>query len=234
MKGPWKEEVRAIHARMDAEVTAWQQAYAAGGGKIHCGRGCVNCCRLAVEATYPEALAAAEAFSGDQLSSLEGWVGGLKEMLMGSTDLKDYLRLYRQRMAGCPFVEEDGACGIYGVRPLACRALLSTRNPDWCGIDLGALHPLERQAFLSSLDPSVVAWPTHYAAAPQDAGRELEAEISLRMAQLYGFSLSGNFPYLVWLIVKRDLGMMVLRGEESVRALLREEGVPSFLARIGI
>lgn len=228
------EEVGAMHARMDSAVGAWRETYAAEGGKIHCGRGCANCCRLAVEATYGEALHAVEALSCRHLGLLREWVERLKKNTAGSADLKEYLRRYRQTMEGCPFLEEDGACGIYEVRPLACRSLQSTRNPDWCGVDLGSLHPLEQKAFLSSLDPAVVAWPTHYAAAPQQAGRELESAISLRMAQLYGFSLSGNFPFLVWLIRERDLGGAICEGEKSVRDLLGREGENTFLARVGI
>lgn len=228
------EEVKAKHDQMDSEVSSWMHAHAVSGGTIFCGRGCSNCCSLAVETTYGEALRAAEALSREQLRILDEWVQRLKVNAAGAGDPKEYLRQYRQTMGGCPLVEKDGACGLYEVRPLACRALHSTRNSAWCGIDLGGLHPLEQKAFLSSLDPSVVAWPTHYAAVPQQTGRALESAISLRMAQLHGFSLSGNFPFLLWLIRKRDLAGAVSEGGQAVRALLGREGGNVFLARVGI
>lgn len=205
-----------------------------GGGKIHCRRGCANCCRLAVEATLPEALAAAQALSGSQAAALADHVERLRENLRGAADLRGYLRSYREKMRGCPFLEGDGACGIYDVRPLACRALLSTRNPEWCGVDLSALHPLEKQAFLSGLDPAVVAFPTHYAAAPQEAGRELEEAAAIETVRRWGFSLSGNFPFLVWLARERGLAEAGARGREGVAELLQREGDGlSFLLRLG-
>ncbi len=145
----------------------------------------------------------------------------------GAADLKDYLRRQRQQVGPCPFLAADGACGIYAQRPLACRSLYSTRHPDYCVTDFSAMHPLEKQAFLSSLDRDLVAFPTHYAAAPQELGRELESELIWQMREVLGFSLTGSFPLLVWLVREKGLAAVAGQGIGAVRKLLAEESIDS-------
>ncbi len=225
--GDWPQALlstsTALQRTMDEAVLDWKNAYEGSGGKIYCRRGCGNCCRLAVHATFPEALVIARALSASQAEALERYAQALRSHLYGVEHPAAYLRAHRRNAGFCPFLGSQGECGIYAVRPFACRALLSTRNPDYCGIDLSALHPLEQKAFLSSLDPAVVAFPTHYAAAPQASGRALELQLLERMSRVFGFSLGGNLALLVWLIRERGLEEAVGEGKEAVAALLRAE-----------
>lgn len=217
--------IRQQLALFDEKAGASAETFAAGRGRIYCGRGCRNCCNLAVQCTFTEALPVAEALSDEQAATLGGHVARLRQHLAEVSDLKSYLRLHRQAIGCCPFLGADGACGIYAVRPFACRALLSTRPADWCAVDFAELHPLEKQAYLSSLDPAVVAWPTHYLAAPRDLAQEMEAAAAWRMFDTFGFTLSGNLPFLVWLEKEYRLSAVAAQGHAATLALLEEEGL---------
>lgn len=217
--------VRQQHALFDEKAGAAAEGFKAGGGRIYCGRGCRNCCNLAVQCTFTEALPVAEALSDEHAAALRGHVGRLRQHLKEAADLKSYLHLHRQTIGYCPFLEADGACGVYTVRPFACRSLLSTRPAEWCAVDFAELHPLEKQAYLSSLDPAVVAWPTHYLAAPRDLAQEVEAAAAWRMFDTFGFTLSGNLPFLVWLEKEYRLSAVAAQGHAATLALLEKEGL---------
>lgn len=219
-----KEQVRALHENFERSTDAWLTGRSAAGQRIYCGRGCAGCCTLTVNATLPEAVLAGEALDDIQQAALRAHIPRLLEVAASAVDLKSYLRRQRREVGPCPFLNIRGACGLYGRRPLACRSLYATRPPDYCTVDFAALHPLERQAFLSSLDRDLVAFPTHYAAAPQDLGRELEAALSWRMREVLGFSLTGSFPLLVWLAREKDLAG---QGVNEIRRLLANEGIES-------
>lgn len=218
-----KDEIRQQQAFFDEQTRSAVAACTAGGGRIYCGRGCRSCCTLAVHCTFTEALLVAEALGEAQAAVLSEHVARLRRLSEEAVDLKSYLRLHRQKIGNCPFLEADGACGVYAMRPFACRSLLSTRPADWCAVDFADLHPLEKQAYLSSLDPALVAWPTHYLAAPRELGQELEAAAFWRMHDNFGFTLSGNLPFLIWLEVKYRLSGMAAMGHAAVLALLEKE-----------
>ncbi|HEY7746793.1 MAG TPA: YkgJ family cysteine cluster protein [Desulfuromonadales bacterium] len=219
------EEVRQQQTLFDEKTGAAAEGFTAGGGHIYCRRGCRNCCNLAVQCTFAEALTVAEALGDAQTARLRGHVARLRQHLEEVADLKSYLRLHRQKIGCCPFLEADGACGVYAARPFACRSLLSTRPADWCAVDFAELHPLEKQAYLSSLDPAVVAWPTHYLAAPRDLAREMEAATAWRMFDAFGFTLSGNLSFLVWLEKEYRLSAVAAQGHAATLDLLEKEGL---------
>jgi Fe-S-cluster containining protein len=216
-------EVLALYARLDDSSRHWIRAYEENGGRVYCRKGCSNCCRLAVHATFPEAVAIAETLVPHQIATLCGYVEALRPHLCQTADMSSYLRTHRREAGFCPFLTAEGGCGIYPVRPLSCRSLLSTRNSDYCGIDLSTLHPLEAKAFLSSLNPAVVAFPTHYAAAPQEVGQGLETAALRLMTQAFGFTLCGNLTALLWLIRGRGLAEAVAQGAAAVADLLEQE-----------
>jgi hypothetical protein len=220
-----KAEIRQQQALFDEKAGVAAEDFTAGGGRITCGRGCRNCCNLAVQCTFTEALQVAEALSDGHAATLGGHVARLLKHLGEVSDLKSYLRLHRQTIGYCPFLEADGACGVYAARPFACRSLLSTRPADWCAVDFAELHPLEKQAYLSSLDPAVVAWPTHYLATPRDLAQEMEAAAAWRMLDTFGFTLSGNLPFLVWLEKEYRLSAVAAQGHAATLALLEKEGL---------
>jgi len=219
------DKIRTQQAVFDAETGAAAEKLRTAGGRIHCDRGCRNCCNLAVQCTFPEALAVAGMLDKEYDSYLNRHVERLRQHMGKVSDLKSYLRLHRRTIGFCPFLAADGACSVYAARPFACRSLLSTRPADWCAVDFADLHPLEKQAYLSSLDPAVVAWPTHYLAAPRDLAREREAAAAWEMRDAFGFTLGGNLPVLVWAERQHRLSEAVASGLPETVALLEETGL---------
>jgi len=218
-----KDEVRRQQSFFDEKIRTAVDDCTTSGGRIYCHRGCRNCCNLAVQCTFTEALLIADTLGEKHTAVLHEHISRLRQHIGEAVDLKSYLRLHRQRIGFCPFLEADGSCGVYSMRPFACRSLLSTRPADWCAVDFAELHPLEKQAFLSSLDPNLVAWPTHYLAAPRDLGQELESAAFWNMHVTFGFTLSGNLPFLVWLVREYGLCAVAAKGYAEVQSLLEKE-----------
>lgn len=206
---------RQIAAIYDAE----------GDVTLYCAKGCSNCCSLAVNCSFPEAVAIAHALSAAQRQQLADKLPILQQLCRQAENLKQFLRLFRDRLGGCPFLDREGDCSIYKLRPFSCRSLLSTRNSSWCAVDFADLHPQEKEAFLSSLDHQVVAFPTHYLAASQELGLEYESLSLSRMRDSFGFSLSGNLLYQVWLEGEYRLSEVIELGYAKTRGFLEEEGV---------
>lgn len=188
---------------------------------IFCAKGCSNCCSLSVNCSFPEAVAIAKELTAEQRQNLVEKLPLLRQISQQAENLKQFLRQFRKQIGGCPFLHpEDGSCRIYPRRPFSCRALLSTRNSSWCAVDFADLHPLEKEAFLSSLDPEVVAFPTHYLATSQELGLELEALAMAAMRDEFGISLSGNLIYQVWLELEHQLSDVVPEGWDTTRSFL--------------
>ncbi|NIQ11621.1 MAG: YkgJ family cysteine cluster protein, partial [Gammaproteobacteria bacterium] len=137
--------------------------------------------------------------------------------------LKDYLRRHRSEIGPCPFLDSQDFCSIYSSRPLSCRALLSTRPAEWCRIDFSELDHWDKQAFESSLDRKVVAWPSHYVAATQDYAREMETQLMVEMQQQQGWALSGNFAVMTWLEVNCQLNEANLTREQVQQVLTENQ-----------
>lgn len=217
--------VRNCQQQLDAATTRHCADYAARGGRIFCGPGCSNCCSLVVNATLPEALAVAATLSPSQSAALKAHVERLLAGWDDQRDLKGYLRWHRQSVGLCPLLNEGGECGVYPLRPLACRALLATRPADWCAVDFGTLPSLEKELFMASLDRTAVAFPTHYFAASQELGEELEQRLTSAQQQNWGFSLSGNLSALIYLALEFGLGEVVGQGGAAVAGLLQHSGL---------
>ncbi len=191
--------------------------------QVYCSSGCCNCCSLTVNCSFAEALLLARNINPEQRILLNEKIDELRKISLGSGDLKDFLRQFRDQLGGCPLlIAEEGNCSLYPQRPYSCRALLSTRNSNWCAVDFATLHPLEKEAFLSSLDPEVVAFPTHYLAAPQETGLELESVLLRAMREEFGVSLSGNLIYLLWLELEHQLSGIIPQGFVTTRRYLEE------------
>lgn len=212
------------YAGFDAFIRAWIADYARAGGRIHCGRGCSGCCSLVVNATYPEALFLADALTDRQAGRVASHVARLKALLPTCGDLKAYLGRHRTEIGPCPLLEE-GCCGAYERRPSSCRSLLATLDSRWCSADFGALSRAEKEAFVAGLDRSVVAFPMHYAAAPQELGQELEERGSREMRERFGFSLYGNLTVLLHLEREHALSSAVQEGVRATAELLARTGL---------
>jgi Fe-S-cluster containining protein len=217
---------------MDMLCTSAAVDYCSGGGEIFCGKGCGSCCTLAVNCSAAEAFLVGKALDKRQQEKLTDYIEKLKEVAGKAVDMKDYLRLHRKELGGCPFLEE-GICGIYSVRPISCRALLATKESRWCGVDFSELASTEKLAFVESLDRRAVAFPMHYLASTQETGQILEAELSLQMLQEHGFSLYGSMPVLVYLFAEHDLFDCFGKGADTVMTAATAAGLASsFLLQV--
>lgn len=219
-----KEEVRMQEAFFDAEIGEWLENHGASGGRIFCARGCSACCSLAVNTTLVEALRIADALTDGQVARIAERADRLREISAGAPDLKSYLRQHRRLPGGCPLLAANGSCGVYGVRPFSCRALLATRESRWCAADFAELSPEEKRLFVESLDPAVAAFPMHYVAATQRLGEELEALAAGRMAAVFGFAIYGNLAVLVHLEREHRLSAAVAAGATETERLLARTG----------
>lgn len=225
-------DVENGHRWMDLLCTSAIAEYCSRGGEIFCAQGCSGCCTLAVNCTATEALRVAETLTDQQRQGLSVHVDKLTGKIRIIEGLKEYLRMHRKELDGCPFLDH-GSCGVYPVRPLSCRALLSTRESRWCAVDFSAIPSTEKMTFVQSLDRSAVAFPMHYLAASQDAGQQLEAQASLQMLQEFGFSLYGNLPVLVHLFIAYDLRNILDQGADAVLAVAASAGLDSpFLLQV--
>jgi hypothetical protein len=225
---PWHELMAAAgqaHQRLDRQTEAWLTGYRLLGGTIPCGRGCSACCSLNVSCTFPEALAIAAALTAPQRGAVLDRARLLLDRLQGVTELKEFLLLHRTVVGACPLLAADGSCGIYPHRPLACRALISTRESSWCGVDFSTLSSPEKQAFMEGLDRRVVDFPLHYAALPRQMAQQHEDHLSGLMATRIGWTVSGSLPHLVLLELEHGLSHLLATGRPADLAPLREQGL---------
>jgi len=218
-------DIRQKQTVLDQICAAWSSEYHQRGGTIYCGKGCSGCCSLVVNCTLSEAILIASNLSPHQTEQLQSLVAPLKSMADQADNLKEWLSSYRQQATLCPFLDQTGACGIYQVRPLSCRSLLATKEPLWCATDFTALSSKEKQIFMESLDQSAVAFPTHYAATPQEIGRELEEAALRQMETVYGFALIGSLPWLAWLELEHTISSRLPDGRQAVQDYLENQGL---------
>jgi len=214
------DEVRHKQLFLDQLCAAWSSEYRQRGGAVYCGKGCSGCCSLVVNCTFPEAALVAAALTEDQLIRLRCRVQQMQIVAERSGSLKEWLAAYREQIGSCPFLDEAGACSMYLLRPLSCRSLVSTKEAFWCSTDFSNLTGEEKLIFMESLDSSTVAFPTHYAATPQEIGRELEEACLHQMETVYGFSIVGSLLWLVWLESEYALGSKLSDGSEAIRQYL--------------
>lgn len=98
---------QALQARMDA------------GAPVACDRGCATCCTVRVTATAPEVLHIARHLREADPAVCARLV---RRLAADDDDTRDADADDRVALrATCPFIDDDGACAIYAVRPLACR-----------------------------------------------------------------------------------------------------------------
>ena len=173
------DSARVAHAELDEATRVALPLAEAGGHKIACAVGCNACCTSAIRCTPAEARAIAAWLGDDEraavraafIERLGGWrtrVGddgrALDALLdngvpKGGAELERFtvaVRTYRAREVLCPFPDAHGACTIYPVRPLPCRATHAVDTAEFCRHD--AAH-----------GPSVVRHPRMAAAI--DAGQ---------------------------------------------------------------
>lgn len=112
--------------------------------RIGCARGCFHCCTTYVSTSLPEVFRLAQSVYGNGATSLRVYAAAAKSKAMPQ----------HQREIGrahCPILV-DGACSEYGVRPLVCRAVLSTSLESCLRIfQQGSTEPFQTPPSLSAL-----------------------------------------------------------------------------------
>lgn len=128
----------ALHDELDRGAAARAELAAAEGMRIHCHPGCASCCEVLVMTFRPEALRIARWLELPENTEVKAafreryriWrerTGDLPErvadaFVAGRQEDFDALHLAHQRKRiPCAFLDGDGRCSVYPVRPLGCR-----------------------------------------------------------------------------------------------------------------
>lgn len=214
-------ELTTTRQRFDRQIEQLGTQLKSKQISIYCQKGCAHCCTLAVSCSFPEALALAQSLDSAQQQTIKAKIPQLQQLSQQAKGLQEFLRAFRAVLGGCPLlIAANGSCAVYSQRPFSCRALISTRNRNWCGVDFSSLHPQEKTAFISSLDPELVAFPSHYLAASQELGLEFESQSRVAMRDRFGFSLTGNLLYLLWLELEHQLSEVIPSGAMGTQTFL--------------
>ncbi len=116
--------IAAVEAVWALGAAAWTTVAAEAPTPV-CRRGCSHCCHQTVNTTAPEVLVLAEALRHrDSPDRLVLWQKALHEEAAAAADLAPLARFAAR--VPCTFLDTDGACAIHTLRPLQCRAVLST------------------------------------------------------------------------------------------------------------
>jgi Fe-S-cluster containining protein len=109
---------------------------------VTCAKSCSGCCRHFVSSVEPFELAALhlhartlDAYPDMIFSSHKNSLTYEKILAAEPEDDEASDRaLYRYFLRGraCPFLEKDGACGVYAYRPMSCRMFFSESAPRFC------------------------------------------------------------------------------------------------------
>jgi len=223
----------AVRQQLDDAIAKLWQSCRDHGRELYCRPGCGNCCTLAVNCSYPEAKLLASGLSAEQRDRIIERLPLLANLCNAARDLKEFLHSYRHQAGGCPLLNAQQNCSSYDVRPLSCRALISTRPEAWCGVDFSTLHPLEKQTFLSSLNTDLVAYPSHYLAHPLELAAALEQSLDNLFANEYGVKISGNLIWLIGLELNSQVGERLAQQEEGmIDWLLAQQEQYPFLLQV--
>jgi Fe-S-cluster containining protein len=151
---------RLLHDEVDRGTQAREEAAAAQGITIACGRGCRRCCAEPLLVYHHEALAIAgwleepaqAAVKAAFLAAYPAWRAAmgdaperLADLVAGAASQATYDAAHAaqtRRGILCAFNDADGACTIHPVRPVACRNGHAVETSDYCGAD----HPSGKSA----------------------------------------------------------------------------------------
>lgn len=101
-----------------------QQGPAGDRSLIACGPGCGTCCVVNVSVLIPEGLTIVRYLRRQDEAQRQTIAAKLETLWCEVRGLDDEDRIFLQRP--CAFLDDDGCCRIYPVRPLLCRSITST------------------------------------------------------------------------------------------------------------
>jgi Fe-S-cluster containining protein len=185
-------------------------------GTLACRAGCHWCCYFSVDVRAVEVFRIVafidETFDAGRRSRVEAAVRSNAALLSGLDEMQRMTRNVR-----CPFLEDDGRCGIYAVRPQTCRnyhatdvtgCQLSYEQPEEVDIDpdfapytfqAGVAHVEGFASALAAhgLDTRVYELNGAFAAAFADRGARARFEAGgLPFLDLEGDEVQGEFDDL--------------------------------------
>lgn len=97
---------------------------------ISCKKGCSYCCNIEVYMTLAEAEIIVN-YCRENNISIDTEVLKVQEPL-------DRSERGKHPNSRCVFLKEDNTCGIYEVRPMACRKYIVVSNPKFCDVSNGS------------------------------------------------------------------------------------------------
>jgi len=95
MSGPLVKLARQRQTELDELIARWRQGPGVGV-RLWCGPECGNCCTLAVNTTYPEALALAATLTTQQQERVATSAASIIAHASQSLDARSFLSGYRQ------------------------------------------------------------------------------------------------------------------------------------------
>ena len=119
-----KSRALTIQDAVDLSISQMPQDIAR---KVQCKKGCANCCRINVDISDDEA-----ELIGDYLKEKPELVDMERLELQKDWKEDDYIKSFQGDKGVCPLLQEDKTCGIYPVRPVACRVFLVKSDPKYC------------------------------------------------------------------------------------------------------
>jgi Fe-S-cluster containining protein len=128
---------REAHAEMEALLE--QDRRLPGAAAVRCARGCSHCCRGPVEIRPHEAALLVEHLRDT------GRVLDTDKLERQGAFSVDTWREQPASDQACVFLDDEGACSVYALRPNACRKLLVTSDPQHCDISRGEYERIERR-----------------------------------------------------------------------------------------
>ncbi|MFK5927283.1 MAG: YkgJ family cysteine cluster protein [Desulfuromusa sp.] len=138
-----------LHDVCTEAETLIQQQKEGDGSLIACAPGCQSCCVVNVSITFLEGLAIVRYLHQLDSSVLAQITSTLDKLWRDVRGLDDDERLLARRK--CAFLDDQGCCLIYPVRPLFCRSISST-DVELCraavtGQVFGELQPVMMHQF---------------------------------------------------------------------------------------
>lgn len=115
-----------------------------GEHKVSCRQGCSFCCYLWVDITDDEAYLLTKYAESE---GIDIDYDRLEKQLVDNIDEFNKLPLQVRR---CPFLDENGTCKVYEVRPTSCRTLNVVSDPTHCDTEHHNGHKVLRLADLEA------------------------------------------------------------------------------------
>lgn len=123
-------EIAATRERISSEFeTSLRGIVAEGGPSITCRKGCNNCCHHPTTVTIAEGLLIYR-----WLTSHGRWSPSMRKLAQETSDalLGLSYAVWLLSAQPCMFLDKDGACSIYPVRPMQCRTTFSIDVEEKC------------------------------------------------------------------------------------------------------